>query len=408
MYIRRFLEEQVLEASKHYPVVLVCGQRQVGKSTMLYQIKGDNRKYVSLDDANARHLALTDPGLFFETYDSPLIIDEFQRAPGILLEIKRIVDDKVLRGEDASGMFWLTGSQKFRMMKDVSESLAGRIAIFEMSGLSEREISGSDSKVFVPDIENLKKEAAIKGSPDVHEVFRRIFRGGMPKLVASDVDRKRYYMDYINTYIDRDVRDLAQVGKLDEFNQFLIYMAANTSQELKYDAISKEVGVSAPTIKHWVSILEASGLIFILRPYFPKITNRFVKTPKCYFTDTGLAAYLTRWPDAETLENGNAAGAFFETYVITEILKSRMNAGLEPDMFYYRDIDQREIDLLIEEGQSLYPVEIKKAKNPAVSQRNLKVLDKSEKEVKPAIILCMTDKFVPLSSNVWLCPVGVI
>ena len=408
MYIKRFLEEQVIEASKHYPVVLVCGQRQVGKSTMLYHIKGDNRRYVSLDDANARHLALTDPGLFFDTYGSPLIIDEFQRAPGILLEIKRIVDDKALRGEDANGLFWLTGSQKFRMMKDVSESLAGRIAIFEMSGLSEREIRGSEPKVFVPKIEELRKESAKYSSPDVHEVFACIFRGGMPRIVASDIDRKRYYMDYINTYIDRDVRDLAQVGKLDEFNQFLIYMAANTAQELKYDAISKEVGVSAPTIKHWVSILEASGLIFILRPYFPKITNRFVKTPKCYFTDTGLAAYLTRWPDAETLENGNAAGAFFETYVITEILKSRMNAGLEPDMFYYRDINQREIDLLIEEGQSLYPVEIKKAKNPSVSQRNLRVLDKSEKDVKPAIILCMTDEFVPLSRDVWLCPTGVV
>ena len=408
MYIKRFLEEQVIEASKHYPVVLVCGQRQVGKSTMLYHIKGDNRKYVSLDDANARHLALTDPGLFFATYEAPIIIDEFQRAPGILLEIKRIVDDKALRGEDASGMFWLTGSQKFRMMKDVSESLAGRIAIFEMSGLSEREIESSEPKVFVPKLSDLRMEAAKNGSPDVHELFRRIFRGSMPKIVASDIERKRYYMDYINTYIDRDVRDLAQIGKLDEFNQFLIYMAANTAQELKYDAISKEVGVSAPTIKHWVSILEASGLIFILRPYFPKITNRFVKTPKCYFTDTGLAAYLTRWPDAETLENGNASGAFFETYIITEILKSRINAGLESDMFYYRDIDQREIDLLIEDGQTLYPVEIKKAKNPAVKQRNLKALEKSEKEVGPEIILCMTEELVPVNKNIWLCPVGAI
>ena len=408
MYIRRFLEEQVTEASKHYPVVLVCGQRQVGKSTMLYHIKDDKRKYVSLDDANARHLALTDPGLFFATYEAPVIIDEFQRAPEILLEIKRIVDDMALRGEDSGGMFWLTGSQKFRMMKDVSESLAGRIAVFEMPGLSEREIRGSEPKVFVPKLSDLKEEAAKNGSPDVHEVFRRIFRGGMPKIVASDIDRKRYFTDYINTYIYRDVRDLAQVGKLDEFNQFLIYMAANTAQELKYDTISKEVGVSAPTIKHWVSILEASGLIFILRPYFPKITDRLVKTPKCYFTDTGLAAYLTRWPDAETLENGNAAGAFFETYVITEILKSRMNAGIEPDMFYYRDIDQREIDLLIEDGQMLYPVEIKKAKNPVVSQRNLKVMNKTEKEVQPAIILCMADNFVPLNSGVWLCPIGVI
>lgn len=408
MYIKRFLESQVLAASEQYPVVLVCGQRQVGKSTMLYHIKGENRRYVTLDDSHARHLALTDPGLFLETYGTPLFIDEFQRAPGILLEIKRIVDEKALKGEDANGLFWLTGSQKFRMMNDVSESLAGRIAIFEMSGLSSREIRGCEQTTFIPDIEKLRKESSNSESEDIHEVFEHIFRGGMPKIIASDVDRDRYYMDYINTYINRDVRDLAQVGKIDEFNQFLIYMAANTAQELKYDAISKEIGVSAPTIKQWVSILETLGLIFILRPYFPKITNRYVKTPKCYFTDTGLAAYLTRWPDADTLENGNAAGAFFETYVITEILKSRMNAGIDPGMYYYRDIDQREIDLIIEEGRCLYPIEIKKARNPSVKERNLKVLNKSDRDIKPAVVLCMTSEFVPLSKDVWLCPISVI
>lgn len=408
MYIKRFLESQVLAASEQYPVVLVCGQRQVGKSTMLYHIKEGNRRYVSLDDSQARHLALTDPALFFETYGTPLFIDEFQRAPGILLEIKRIVDEKALKGEDANGLFWLTGSQKFMMMKDVSESLAGRIAIFEMSGLSNREIRGCEQETFIPDIEKLKKESAKSEREDIHKVFEHIFQGGMPKIIASDIDRNHYYMDYINTYINRDVRDLAQVGKIDEFNQFLIYMAANTAQELKYDAISKEIGVSAPTIKHWVSILETSGLVFILRPYFPKITNRFVKTPKCYFTDTGLAAYLTRWPDANTLENGNAAGAFFETFVITEILKSRMNAGVEPGMYYYRDIDQREIDLIIEDGRLLYPIEIKKAKNPFVKERNLKVLNKSERDVKPAVVLCMTDEFVPLNKDIWLCPISVI
>lgn len=233
MYIERHLEHQVKEASKYYPVVMVGGQRQVGKSTMLNHIKEKERRYVTLDDGNARRLAEQDPALFFETYSYPLLIDEFQRVPSLLLEMKRIVDKKVLDGEDNNGMYWLTGSQKFKMMKDVSDSLAGRIAVFDMSSLSAAEIAGRQGKVFHPALENLKERMKTNIPKDIHQIYRDIFRGGMPKLAATDLDRERFYTDYINTYLERDIKELALVGKLGEFYDFLVFMAPWTARFLK-------------------------------------------------------------------------------------------------------------------------------------------------------------------------------
>lgn len=408
MYIQRHLEDQVREASNCYPVVMVCGQRQVGKSTMLYHIKEENRRYVTLDDGNARRLAEKDPQLFFETYDSPLLIDEFQRVPSILLEMKRIVDQKALEEEDVNGMYWLTGSQKFRMMKDVSESLAGRIAVFDLSGVSAAELDGREAKLFHPSLDCLRKRMEGFQKKNVHEIYERIFVGGMPKLIAEGMDRERFYTDYINTYLERDIKDLALVGKLGEFYDFLVFMAARTSMELKYSEIAKSIGVSAPTVKEWVSVLERSGVIFILRPYYNNVTNRLIKTPKMYFMDTGLAAYLCRWPNAETLEKGAMDGAFFETYVVSEIVKSYYNAGKRPDLYYYRDIDGKEIDLLLAEGDRLYPMEIKKAKAPEHADKNFQVLEKLKLDVQPGIILCMADDLLPYNRVTWYFPVAAI
>ena len=408
MYIKRHLEDQILKASKYYPVVMVCGQRQVGKSTMLNHIREPERKYVTLDDGNARRLASTDPALFFETYGYPLLIDEFQRVPSILLEMKKIIDQKALDGEDNCGMFWLTGSQKFKMMQDVSESLAGRVAVFDMASLSAAEIEGRPAQQFHPDLQSLRERLTHSKKKSIHDIYEDIFRGGMPKLCATDLDRDRFYMDYINTYIERDIKDLAQVGKLNEFYDFLVYMAARTGQELKYDDIAGSIGVSAPTAKAWVSILERSGVIYILRPYYSNITKRLVKTPKVYFMDTGLAAYLCRWPSAETLENGAMDGAFFETYAVTEIVKSCYNAGKPADLYYYRDIDKKEIDLLIAEGDKLYPIEIKKSKEPAKPDKNFGVLQQFKMDVQPGIILCMSDEFIPYNRESWYCPVSVL
>lgn len=408
MYIERHIKEQILLASKDYPVVMLCGQRQVGKSTLLNHIKEPERKYVTLDDINARRLAETDPTLFFETYGTPILIDEFQRVPSILSEIKRIVDKKALADEDNSGMFWLTGSQKFHMMKNVSESLAGRIAIFNLAGLSCAELEAREVGLFSPNVAALKERAEFMRQKNIHQIFDLIFRGSMPKLHASEIDRDRYYMNYVNTYLERDIKDLTQVGKINEFYSFLVCMAARTAQELKYDEISKEIGVSAPTIKNWISILEQSGVIFILRPYFNNVKNRLVKTPKVYFMDTGLAAYLCRWPNAETLENGNMSGAYFETYVVSEIIKSFYNAGKAVDLYYYRDIDKKEIDLLISEGNKIFPIEIKKSKNPSDADKNFSVLEKLNLEVQQGLIICMSDELIPYSRKAWYCPVSII
>ena len=408
MYIQRHLEQQILDASKYYPVVMVCGQRQVGKSTMLNHIKEPNRRYVTLDDGNARRLAETDPALFFETYGYPLLIDEFQRVPSILLEMKKLVDQKALNGEDNSSMFWLTGSQKFKMMQNVAESLAGRIAIFDMSSLSAAEIENRPAAMFHPDLNSIRERLRHSIAKDIHQVYEDIFRGGMPKLRATDLDRDRFYMDYVNTYIERDIKDLAQVGKLNEFYDFLVYMAARTGQELKYSDIANVIGISAPTAKAWVSILERSGVIFILHPYYSNITKRLVKTPKVYFMDTGLAAYLCRWPNAATLENGAMDGAFFETYVVTEIVKSCFNAGKPADLFYYRDIDRKEIDLLIIEGDTMYPIEIKKGKEPSKPDKNFDVLAQFKMNVQPGIILCMSDELIPYNRQTWYCPISVL
>ncbi len=408
MYITRHLEEQIEIASRHYPVVMVCGQRQVGKSTMLNHIKGSDRRYVTLDDGNARRLAENDPALFFETYGTPLLIDEFQRVPSILIEMKRIVDEKALRGEDNNGMYWLTGSQKFRMMQNVSESLAGRVAVFDLAGFSAAELDGRPASVFHPSLDALRDRVSKSQPKDIHQIFEAIFRGGMPKVCTTDIDRDRFYMDYINTYLERDVKDLAQVGKLSEFYDFLVYMAARTGQELKYDDISNAVGVTAPTAKAWVSILERSGIIYLLRPYANNITKRLVKTPKMYFMDTGLAAYLCRWPTAETLANGAMDGAFLETYVVSEIVKSYYNAGKPCDLYYYRDIDRKEIDLLIVEGDKLYPIEVKKAKQPANADKNFGALAQFKLDVQPGIVLCMSNELIPYNRETWYCPISAL
>lgn len=406
MYIKRHIEQTIKRLSKDYPVVMVCGQRQVGKSTMLYHIKEEKRKYVTLDDMNARRLAESDPPLFFETYGLPVLVDEIQRVPSLLIEIKRIVDENALSGNEAAGLFWLTGSQKFLMMKDISESLAGRVAVIDMAGLSRSEIDKEEYRPFSTDIAALKKLKINKG--DVHTCFERIWKGSMPKVSSSDIDRDRYYMDYVNTYLERDIKGLAAVGKLDAFYDFLVTAAARTGQELNFADIANTVGVSAPTVKEWITILERSGVIFILRPYHNNINKRLVKTPKLYFLDTGLAAYLCRWTDPQTLERGAMSGAFFETYVVSELIKNYYNAGKRADIYYYRDIDKREIDLLIFNGNEVCPVEIKKNKLPNAPNKNFKVLERLKLNVKTGLVICLCDELIPYDRDCYLCPVNAI
>ncbi len=409
IYINRHIEKEVKKASKSYPVVLICGQRQVGKSTMLYKIKEKNRNYVTFDDSAIRRLAKKDPELFFETYKPPLIIDEFQMVPSILTTLKKIIDNKKLKGEKNNGLYWITGSQKFKMMKNVSESLAGRIAILEMSSLCSKEINKKQNIMFDGEIEKLKKNYNVNVDyVDVNKLYKKIFLGSMPKVIASKIDRNNYYMDYINTYLERDIKGLSQVGNLDAFYDFLVYMAARTSCEIKYDEISKNIGVSAPTAKQWVTILERSGVIFILKPYFNNITKRIVKTSKMYFMDTGLVSYLCGWDSPRTLQNGAMSGEIFETYVISEIIKGYLNNRKKIDLYYYRDIDKKEIDLLVVRNGSIIPIEIKKNMVPNDATKNFKVLDKLKMKIKKGLIICMTDKFVPYDRMAEMCPVSSI
>jgi predicted AAA+ superfamily ATPase len=408
MYINRTVEGKVLSLSKQYPVVLVCGARQVGKSTMLNHIKEKDRKYVSLDDINARSLAIQDPELFIQTYGYPIIIDEIQRAPMLFLAIKKIIDGRSLEEKDNKGLFWLTGSQQFSMMKNISESLAGRVAVINLAGFSMREISDSPANVFDPDIEQLKERASTGKYKDINEIYDAIFNGGMPRLITEKLNREDYYSNYINTYLERDVRELSQVGNLLAFQNLLVYLAARTGQELNFADAATAIGVSAPTVKSWISILEISGIIFLLQPYYSNLTKRLVKSSKLYFMDTGLCAYLAKWPTAKVLSEGAMSGAFLETFVVSEIVKSFYGAGKKPNLYYYRDFDQKEIDLIFEDAESLTPIEVKKGSYPKGADKQFKLLQKFNLRINAGIILCLTDEFVPLNREAWLYPISKI
>ena len=407
MYIKRNIEDIIVKNPTNSPIIMVCGQRQVGKCTMLMHLKENDRKYVSFDNLAIKRLATEDPYLFIETYGLPILIDEFQKAPNILSALKDIVDTKSYNGVDTNGLIWLTGSQKFNMMKNISESLAGRVSVFEMSGLSQREKSGYENELISFNVNDLKNRKFVYS--DTLEIYKKIFEGGMPKPYVQNIDREKYYSDYISTYIERDVRELSQVGKLNEFYNFVVFLAARTGQELKYDEIAKQIGVSAPTVKTWISILEASGIIFLLKPYSSSVSKRLVKTPKLYFMDTGLVAHLTRWPNAEVLMNGNMAGAILETYVVTEIVKSYLNSGKSlNNLFYYRDFDQKEIDLLYVDSNSITPIEIKKNIDPYKPDKNFSLVNKFGLNVNPGLVFCMVKEITPINRNCFLIPISIL
>ena len=413
MYIKRVIEKTIKKMVNEFPVIVISGARQVGKSTMLQMIKEDNMNYVTLDDLDARNLALSDPKYFLEQYSYPLLIDEIQYAPNLLPYIKMIVDDekfKALKNNtQVKSLFWLTGSQQFKVMKDVSESLAGRVGVLNLYSLSNCEINNYDSTLFIPKIEELKKKENI-----VHcnskEIFERIYNGGMPSIATGAIERNNYFSSYINTYIERDVKQLLNVGKTIEFYNFMQYIAVRTAQELNYSTIAKEIGVDSKTIKNWISILESSGIIYLLQPFSSNLSNRIIKAPKLYFMDTGLCSYLAKYPNPETLEIGALSGAIFETFVVSEMIKNFTSHGLDPKMnlYYYRDKDQKEVDLLFIEGDTIYPIEIKKGISPNNPDKNFAVLNKYSNDVATGIVICMTQKLQPINRNCWLCPVSLL
>lgn len=376
---------------------------------MLQIIKENDMNYVTLDDLDTRNLALNDPKYFLEQYSYPLLIDEIQYAPNLLPYIKIKVDEERIKNLKNNlhnkSLFWLTGSQQFKVMKEVSESLAGRIGVLNLYSLSLSEILNNESSVFHPAIDNLKKKN-INSKIDTKQIFEIIYNEGMPSIVTKTIDRNNYFSSYINTYIERDVKQLLNVGKTMEFYNFMQYIAVRTAQELNYTTIAKEIGVDSKTIKNWISILESSAIIYLLQPYYSNLSNRIIKSLKLYFMDTGLCSYLAKYPNAETLEVGALGGAIFETFVVSEIIKNLTSYGIDPKMhlYYYRDKDQKEIDLIYSEAETLYPIEIKKGISPNNPGKQFEVLKKYSKNVSVGLVICMSSKLQPINKNCWLVP----
>jgi predicted AAA+ superfamily ATPase len=406
MYIQRCLKKTIINASQSFPVILLTGPRQVGKTTLLQQIDED-RHYVTLDNLEDRMLAKTDPAGFLQRYAPPVLIDEVQYAPELFSYIKILADK-----HKKPGMFWLTGSQQFELMKNVTESMAGRVAIFRLLGLSLDEENGDPNvQVFIPEESYLVTRKASATQLTIPAVFQKIWRGSFPFVVTNDNpdNRERFYQSYISTYIQRDVRDFMQIANQDSFLRFMQVAAARTGQLINYANLARDVGVSQPTVKTWVTILRACGLVYILQPYFNNHIKRLVKTPKLYFLDTGLCSYLTGWPNANTLELSSMSGAMLETYVISEIIKTFLNNGKEPRLYYYRDKDQNEVDLLIEANGKIYPIEIKKTATPGnINLKHLHMLNKLALPLGSSSVLCMRDDYIPLAKDINAIPIGYI
>ncbi len=408
MYRQRTLASAVERVSGAFPVVLLTGPRQVGKTTLLEHCGSRDRRYVSLDDLDQRDVARNDPALFLQSHPPPATIDEVQYAPQLFSHLKLEVD-RARR----PGMYWLTGSQKFHLMQGVSETLAGRVAILDLLGFSQAETDGRAGRTapFLPTAEWI---AGARGSSaqagGLMDLYRRIWLGAFPGAVLAGAElRDDFYRSYVQTYIQRDVRDLARVGDELAFTRLLRAAAARTAQLINYADLARDVGVDQKTVKTWLSILATSGLIHLLQPYHTNVTKRLVKTPKLYFLDTGLGAYLTRWSSPETLEAGAMSGAILETWMFTEILKSYWHHGQEAHLWFYRDRDQREVDLLIERDHRLHPVEFKKTASPGRSAAaHFPAIGKLDRERGPGAVVCLRETDLILAEDVAAIPAGYL
>jgi predicted AAA+ superfamily ATPase len=405
-YLKRTIEDSIAKASRFFPVVMLTGPRQVGKTTVFKNCEGSNerkRAYVSLDTLENRELAFNDPALFLQRFTPPVLIDEIQYAPGLLSYIKAIVDE---RPED-SGLFWLTGSQQFQLMKGVSESLAGRVGILRLQGFSQGEKLGRpQSKPFLP-TQNWPDDSR---PLSLEQTYGLIWKGSFPRLYQADTDNWQMFYDaYVQTYIERDIKSLSAVSSELNFLKFIKAVAARTGQLVNYADLAGDVDISQPTAKGWLSLLVTSGLVYLLQPYSRNVTKRLVKTPKLYFMDTGLACYLTGWKTPEVLEAGAMSGAMFETYVVSEIIKTYWHNGEEPNLYFYRDSDGKEVDLLIEDSGTLYPVEIKKKSNPARSDITaFSALEALKTPIGPGAVICQAKTHLPVTETVTSIPAGYL
>ncbi len=392
--------EVIKKISDTFRVLLVTGPRQTGKTTLLKSLKPENMGYVTLDDKVLRKQAQDDPKLFLEEHPAPLFIDEAQYAPDLFSYIKINVDNS-----KAKGQYWITGSQQFNLMKNASESLAGRVGIVNLNSFTYSEIVKNENKdLFNPD--KLKKAAKI----EVNDLFEIIFKGGMPEFYDNPkIDRNLYFQNYINTYIEKDVRELIEIGKLEEFKKFMVSIASRIGEQLNYSDISKDCGVSVPTIISWMSVLVSSGLVYLLEPYMSSQLKRMTHIPKIYFMDTGLAAYLAGWESARDLQLSSTSGHYLENFVICEIIKSYNARGIKPNLSYYRDKEKHEINLVLYKNNKLYPFEIKKTASPNSSMiSSFKYLENSKKEIATGGIICLYDNLMKMDEKKYIIPISSV
>ncbi|MCG2811131.1 MAG: ATP-binding protein [Candidatus Aminicenantes bacterium] len=407
MYVRRDLERFIKTASEQFPVLLVTGARQVGKTTMLRHLAEAKRSYVTLDDPLILKLARTEPALFIQRFPPPVLIDEIQYAPDILPHIKMEADKSGGRG-----LYWLTGSQPFHLMKGVSESLAGRIGVVQLMGISQQESLATKkfSDPFLPIPKTIKIRVNDGKSFSLQELYTRIWRGSFPAVVLDErMDRDLFYASYVQTYLQRDIRDLAKVGDEIAFFRFLRATAARTGQLLNLAELARDADVSPNTAKNWLSILMTSGIVYLLEPYHHNVSKRLVKRPKLYFLDTGLCSYLTEWLTPMTLEAGAMSGAILETWIFSEILKGYWHNGRRAPFYYYRDKDQKEIDLIISQDGVIYPLEFKKTALPTQNDvRHFKTLTRLKTPVGPGGVICLAPAALPLGNSIFIIPVSAI
>ena len=407
IYVKRALERKFLHMSSFFKAVLVTGARQVGKTTMLKHLAAEqSRTYVSMDNPMARTLAKSDPVLFFQTYKPPMIIDEIQKAPELFEQIKIICDESEERG-----LFWLTGSQQYQMMKNIRETLAGRIGILELYSLSKNEVEGI---VFPNEMDFslscLRERQSLTKKNDIIQVFEHIWRGGMPDVVEADAEqRQEYFNSYIETYLMRDIAEEGGITDTVRFHKFMKACAALTAEQVNYKTLADSAEISQPTAKEWLRLLQGLGVVYLLQPYANNELRRLVKTPKLYFCDTGLCAYLSMWLTRDTLMNGAASGHYFENYVVIELLKNFAYAPSGVNLTYYRDSNAKEIDVFVEENGIIHPLEIKKSANPDRREvKKYELLDKVKLERGNGGIVCMCEEVIPIDAKNCFIPCNLI
>jgi len=420
MFYERSIKSTLRSISDTFPVMVLTGPRQVGKTTLLQSMAEKGRKYVALDSPTNRAFAKKEPELFLQRFSPPVIIDEVQYATELFDYIKIYADTHKKCGD-----FWLTGSQTFHLMQNVTESLAGRAGIVRMLGFSNSEIEKTGFGPFEVSPDALIGRLETAKRLTLPEVYERIYKGSFPRLYENtDVDRKIFYESYLETYISRDIKALTQVADELAFLNFISAVAARTATNVNYDTLANETRISAPTAKQWLSILVSSGLVALIPPYANNALKRTIKAPRMYFLDTGLCAYLTRVNSPEFLEASAMDGVFFETWVVSEIYKSYINNGERPPLYFYRDQNKKEIDLIIHQNNTVYPIEIKKSSAPKDSVRHFSVLNPIEEEpseedrfsgaahlkteIGTGAVICLASDVLPIDKKNWYIPAWVI